>query len=95
MSDIQKTLKFVMTAHDAFCDAVGDEGETTVGGRRIKYKVRGYFYRWELHFEAEVVDVETGVRGKAKKLKSKNNALDTAVQDLFSNLEGMSLLLLF
>ena len=48
--------------------------------------MRGYFYRWELNFEAEVVDVATGVVGKAENYVSKDKTVQFAIQDLFSKL---------
>ena len=51
-----------------------------------RYEVKGYFYRWELNYRAEVVDIATGVVGKAGNCVSKDRTIQRAIQDLFSQL---------
>ena len=81
-------------AETALHVATNEQHETEVHGRAVRYELKGYFYKWELNFKAEVVDVATGVQGEAKHFVNKDTALDNAIQDLFSKLKqkGMTYL---
>lgn len=99
MADLSRVLSRVGTAltvvsqegasadevYRALGDAVGDKGEVTVEGRRVRYTATGYFYRWELNFEAEAVDVDAPwLVGRAKHFVNKRTAIQTAIQNLLS-----------
>ena len=57
-----------------------DKGTQTIRGRIIRYEITQGFYRWELETETEVIDLATGLEGKARDLEG-------AIDDLFQKLE--------
>ena len=58
-----------------------DKGTQTIRGRVIRYEITQGFYRWELITETEVIDLATGLEGKASDLEG-------AIDDLFQKLEA-------
>ena len=69
---------------------IAEESETSqtavIRGREVKYEIKGGFYKWEWQHKATIIDLKTGLRGKSKGTKSKNGALDRAIDDLWAQL---------
>ena len=73
-------------AKQALTEVTKEDGETTVLGRRVRYEWEGYMYRWELHYKAAVVDIATGLTGKAKNYLSRYTSLRYAIKNLLGQL---------
>ena len=56
-----------------------DKGTQTIRGRVLRYEITQGFYRFELNTKAEVLDLATGLEGKA-------GDLEGAIDDLFQKL---------
>ena len=57
-----------------------DKGTQTIRGRLIRYEITQGFYKFELNTKTEVIDLATGLGGKAEDLEG-------AIDDLFRKLE--------
>ena len=57
-----------------------DKGTQTIRGRVVRYEITQGFHRWKLNTKTEVIDLATGLGGKA-------DDLEGAVDDLFRKLE--------
>jgi hypothetical protein len=62
---------------------------TVIRGREVKYQIEGGFYRWRWQHRATITDIKTGLSGESnKKTKSKDGALERAIDDLWRKLEA-------